>query len=168
VLRNPNYFQSQNLEALSDWTPTARVLTPAEINWKSVAYGRQILRVRQRPGPDNMMGRVKFVFPNNLGIYLHDSPLRQYFAQPERADSAGCVRLGDAQRLARWLIPEKVRELNEPGAPETRVDLAAPIPVYIVYFTVAPEGGGLVIRPDIYRRDNALMARLARSDGPTG
>jgi len=165
ALRDPNYLQSHDMEALSDWTAQARVLNPSEINWRAVAYGRQILRVRQRPGPNNMMGQVKFVFPNGLGVYLHDSPLRQYFAQDQRADSAGCVRLADAPRLARWLIPQKVGELNEPGAPETRLDLAAPVPVYLVYFTVAPEGGGLAIRPDIYRRDSALIARLDRRDG---
>jgi murein L,D-transpeptidase YcbB/YkuD len=130
-----------------------------------VASGRQILRVRQRPGPNNMMGQVKFIFPNGLGVYLHDSPLRQYFAQTQRTESAGCVRLADAPRLARWLIPEKVGEIGQPGAPETRLDLVEPIPVFIVYFTVAPEAGDLAIRPDIYRRDGALTARVAAREG---
>jgi murein L,D-transpeptidase YcbB/YkuD len=111
-----------------------------------------------------MMGQVKFVFPNNLGVYLHDSPLRQYFAQSRRAESAGCVRLSDAPRLARWLIPEQLGELTRPGEPETRIDLAEPIPVYIVYLTAAPDERGLSVRPDIYKRDAKLIARLAERD----
>ena len=164
VLRDRNYLQSHNMEALSDWTPQARVLTPSEINWRAVVSGRTILRVRQLPGPDNMMGQVKFVFPNNLGVYLHDTPLRQYFAQSRRTESAGCVRLADAPRLARWLVPDQVAELTRPGAPETRLELAKPIPVYIVYFTAAPDPGGLSVRPDVYKRDAALIARLAARD----
>jgi murein L,D-transpeptidase YcbB/YkuD len=164
ALRDPMYLQHHKMEALSDWTPQARVLQPTEINWRAVISGRQILRVRQLPGSDNMMGQVKFVFPNNLGVYLHDSPLRQYFTQTRRAESAGCVRLSDAPRLARWLIPEHLDELTRPGAPETRLELAQPIPVYIVYLTAAPDDRGLSVRPDIYKRDAALIARLAQRD----
>lgn len=165
ALHDPTYLQTHRMEALSDWTPQARVLAPGEVNWRAVISGRQILRVRQLPGPGNMMGQVKFVFPNNLGVYLHDSPLRQYFTQARRADSAGCVRLADAPRLARWLIPKEVGELTEPGAPETRIELAEPIPVYIVYFTAAPDAGGVTLRPDIYKRDSALIARLTDRAG---
>lgn len=163
--RNPNYLESKNMEALSDWTPEARVLLPSEIDWRAVAAGRQVLRVRQRPGPNNMMGEVKFVFPNSFGVYLHDTPLRQYFAKDQRAESSGCVRLADAPRLARWLIPDKLDELAAPGLPETRLDLAQPVPVYIVYLTVAPGADGLLFRTDIYRRDQALMARLGERHG---
>lgn len=164
ALRDPNYLQTHNMEALSDWTSQARVLAPKEINWRAVIDGRTVLRVRQLPGPENMMGQVKFIFPNNLGVYLHDSPLRRYFAQSRRTESAGCVRLADAPRLARWLIPDRLDELARPGEPETRLDLAQPIPVYIVYFTAAPEKGGIAVRPDIYNRDAALIARLTARD----
>lgn len=173
VLRNgPAWLDSQNMEALSDWTPDARVLSPGEVDWRAVAAGKTVLRVRQRPGPRNMMGEVKFIFPNSLGVYLHDSPLRQYFAANRRTESAGCVRLSDAPRLARWLLAGRAGELDQPGPPETRLDLEAPVPVYIVYFTAAPPGlggdgslagdAGLAFRPDIYRRDPPLAARLAK------
>ncbi|MFC3067923.1 L,D-transpeptidase scaffold domain-containing protein [Phenylobacterium soli] len=163
VLRlGPAWLEAQDMEILSDWTPNARLLTPQEVDWRAVAGGRTVLRVRQRPGPHNMMGQVKFIFPNSVGVYLHDSPLRQYFAQSRRTESAGCVRLSDAPRLARWLLSERAGELSQPGAPETRIDLAAPVPVYIVYFTALPNGDDLDRRPDIYRRDPPLEARLAR------
>jgi murein L,D-transpeptidase YcbB/YkuD len=157
------YLASQNMEALSDWTDTARILEPKEIDWPAVAEGRQLLRVRQRPGTANMMGQVKFIFPNRFGVYLHDSPLRQAFQQSRRTESAGCVRLSDAPRLARWLLADQAQALNEAGAPETRLNLAAPIPVYIVYFTAAPGADGPMLRPDIYNRDPPLEAALARA-----
>lgn len=162
VLRyGPAYLDSQDMEALSDWTAQARALAPEEIDWAAVAAGRQVLRLRQRPGVRNMMGQVKFIFPNSLGVYLHDSPLRQFFSETRRTESAGCVRLSDAPRLARWLLKDQADALGQPGEPETRVDLDRPIPVYIVYFTAAPSGTGLAFRPDIYHRDAALEARLA-------
>lgn len=157
-----SYFRGRRLEALSDWTDAAKPVDPAKVNWRAVAAGREELRVRQLPGPDNMMGRVKFMFPNELGVYLHDSPLRALFAGEERLGSAGCVRLEDAQRLARWLLGnEVVAAGDQPGPPESRADLAEPTPVYILYLTAAPTTEGLSLRKDIYRRDPGLIAQLA-------
>jgi murein L,D-transpeptidase YcbB/YkuD len=70
------------------------------------------------------------------------------------------VRLSDAPRLARWLLADQAAQLTQPGAPETRVDLDRPIPVYIVYFTAAPQAGGLSVRADIYHRDRPLIAQI--------
>lgn len=159
--RGLDYFNATRLEALSDWTDQPARLDPAKVDWRAVADGRTLLRVRQLPGPDNMMGRVKFMFPNELGVYLHDSPLRALFTGDERLGSSGCVRLEDAPRLARWLLDDQVvARGEEPGPPETRVDLPEPVPVYIAYFTAAPASGGVVVRKDIYRRDAALIAQL--------
>jgi murein L,D-transpeptidase YcbB/YkuD len=155
------WLASQDMEALSGWSEDARVLSPDAVDWAAVAAGRQVLRVRQRPGPHNMMGRVKFMFPNRLGVYLHDTPLRQYFAEETRTESSGCVRLADAPRLARWLMGPQAGLVGEPGGPETRVDLARPVPVYILYFTAAPTAEGLSFRRDIYHRDAPLEASLA-------
>ena len=162
VLRQgPGYLESQDMEALSDWTDQAAPLAPEAIDWAAVAAGRQVLRVRQRPGPHNMMGEVKFVFPNTLGVYLHDSPLRRFFSETRRTESAGCVRLSDAPRLARWLLAGQAAQLTQPGEPETRIDLDRPMPVYVVYFTALPQAGGLSVRPDIYHRDRPLIAQIA-------
>jgi murein L,D-transpeptidase YcbB/YkuD len=157
-----SYFHGQHLQALSDWTPQAVELDPASVDWTAVAAGSQQLRVRQLPGADNMMGQVKFMFPNELGVYLHDSPLRGLFTGEERLGSAGCVRLEDAPRLARWLLGDAVTSAGQaPGAPETRADLPQPTPVYLVYLTAAPTAAGLSLRRDIYRRDPGLIAQLA-------
>ena len=159
------YFRGEHLEALSDWTDGARVLDPTKVNWRAVALGRKELRVRQRPGPDNMMGRVKFIFPNELGVYLHDSPLRPLFAPDERLFSSGCIRLEDAPRLARWLLGEAALAAGQgPGPPETRTDLPEPTPVYILYLTAAPSAAGVALRKDVYGRDAALLAELGPAE----
>jgi murein L,D-transpeptidase YcbB/YkuD len=160
------YFHKERLEALSDWGADAAPLDPAKVDWPAVASGRTVLRVRQLPGPANMMGQMKFIFPNELGVYLHDSPLRALFVGDERLGSAGCVRLEDAARLGRWLLGDAVVAKGlQPGPPETRVDLPEPTPVYITYFTVAPTEGGVSVRRDIYGRDAALIADLAPAAG---
>ena len=97
VLKNGlGWFSSRNYEVLSGWTNDATVLDPARVDWQAVADGRVEARVRQRPGRGNSMGAMKFEFPNDRGIYLHDTPDRQLFAEAERTFSSGCVRLEDA------------------------------------------------------------------------
>jgi murein L,D-transpeptidase YcbB/YkuD len=163
------YFHAQRLQALSSWNDAqAKPMNPARVNWRAVASGKVTLRVRQLPGPDNMMGQVKFMFPNPKGVYLHDSPLRRFFAGDQRLASAGCVRLEDASRLGRWLLGEAaVQQGEQPGPPETKAYLSKPVPVYLTYLTAAPTGQGLSVRKDIYNRDPALIAQLERSaNGP--
>jgi len=159
------YFHGQRLQALSSWDDAkAKPLNPARINWRAVAAGKMTLRVRQLPGPDNMMGQIKLMFPNPKGVYLHDSPLRSFFAGQERLASAGCVRLEDALRLGRWLLGDSaVQQGVQPGPPETKTYLAAPVPVYLAYMTAVPTGQGLSVRRDIYNRDAALIAQLDRA-----
>jgi murein L,D-transpeptidase YcbB/YkuD len=164
LAEGPAYLARERLELVSDWTPEAHVVAPEEVNWAEVAAGVEPLRVRQLPGRDNMMGNVKFMLPNRLGIYLHDTPNKAPFARSDRRLSSGCVRLEDAEALSRWLRGAKGEPPIE-GA-ESRVDLPQPVPVYITYLTVVPApGGGIALQRDVYGRDEALMARLATSDG---
>jgi murein L,D-transpeptidase YcbB/YkuD len=129
------------------------------VDWKAVVAGERPLRVRQLPGADNMMGQIKFMMPNDLGIYLHDTPNKAPFSGPERALSAGCVRLLDAERLSRLLLGRTPAELAT-GEPEQRVDLARPVPVYITYLTVSPRPEGVLVSRDVYGRDPTLLASL--------
>jgi murein L,D-transpeptidase YcbB/YkuD len=156
VLRSGiDQLRSRNLEILSDWSDSAAIVDPAAINWQAVARGERTLRVRQRPGPGNMMGQIKFMLPNNLGIYLHDTPARQDFASQRRAQSAGCVRLEDAARLATWVF-DGANPIARTGV-DRITDLPTPVPVYINYFTVLPTPAGLTHNPDIYRRDRPMV-----------
>jgi L,D-transpeptidase YcbB len=163
--QGPSYLEGRQMEALSDWSKQARVLDPGEVDWAAVAAGKAYVRVRQRPGGQNLMGQVKLMLPNELGIYLHDTPDKTVFSRTRRTVSAGCVRLADAMRLTEALLgPERARPT--PGVFDQRVNLAKPTPVYITYFTLAPENGRLTRRPDPYKRDRALIAALSDGQGP--
>ena len=128
------------------------------IGRRSRTAGSQI-RVRQLPGPDNAMGKVKFEFPNPQGIYLHDTNDPKLFDEAARLFSGGCVRLEAAQRLAKWLYGKPL--VAKSNKPEQKIPLATPVPVYITYLTVGAENGRLAYRQDVYNRDPARLAELA-------
>lgn len=150
----PKFLKTKGYEVLSDWTDHARPIDPNSVDWRAVASGAKELPVRQKPGKANAMGRVKFMFPNTLGIYLHDTPEKALFAKADRRFSSGCVRVEDAARLAKWLFGKQLA--IKPGGTEQRVDLPQPVPVYITYFTAAPEGQTIAFRSDVYSRDGAI------------
>lgn len=150
----PETLHRKRMEVLSDWSNQAAVVAPETIDWNAVAAGDRGLRVRQRPGPTNMLGRVKYMLPNDLGIYLHDTPDRSLFLAEQRTFSAGCIRLEDADRLAMWLYGRDLTQLY-PGTDERAVPLARPVPVYILYLTTwVREGDRLVTGSDPYGLDS--------------
>lgn len=165
--RGPGYLRDHHFEVLSDWSPSAAVLNSDSVDWSAVADGRRPLRVRQRPGQDNMMGHVKFMLPNPLGIYLHDTSERGLFRDAERTDSSGCVRVQHPGKLADWLFQRPVK-FKTSGAPDQRIDLPAPVPVYILYLTAAPGPDGLVFPSDIYARDPTVQGELGSMPGRGG
>ncbi|HEX6374654.1 MAG TPA: L,D-transpeptidase family protein [Allosphingosinicella sp.] len=160
VLRSgPGFLERERLELLSDWSDRPRVISAAQVDWRAVASGRTSLRMRQRPGGSNVMGAMKFMLPNRLGIYLHDFPDKSLFARDDRRLSSGCVRLADAPRLARFLFGGAAPRPDGP-APEQRVDLPQPVPVYITYLTALPDPvRGVVLQRDVYARDNRRTSR---------
>jgi len=146
------YLSAGGYQVLSDWTDSARVIDPQQVDWRAVAEGSEEARVRQLPGGSNFMGTVKFMFPNAQGIYLHDTPDKQLMLKDARQFSSGCVRLEDAPRLGRWLLRKPLPRGTR--APEQRIDLPVPVPVYITYLTALPEKGGrIAFRDDVYDRD---------------
>ena len=147
------------MDAWSDYTADGRKLDPSAIDWAAVQAGTVTVGLRQRPGAENSMGAVKFMLPNELGIYLHDTPNKTLFSKPERTLSAGCVRVEDYRRLAHWLYQRS--DVGAKGdAPDQRVDLERPVPVYISYLTAMPEAGGVTVAKDVYGRDGALLEPL--------
>ena len=150
------HLTAQRLQILDGWNDDAKVLDPRKVNWRAVAAGTQTIRARQLPGAANFMGRVKFMFPNPQGIYLHDTPEREYLAQAARQHSSGCVRLEDAGRLGRWLMGKPLpRGLKDP---EQRLELPEVVPVYLTYLTAMPENGQIAFRSDVYGRDGVQLA----------
>lgn len=154
VLRGgESYLRTRGFEALSDWTDSARVLGYKEVDWKAVAAGETQLRLRQLPGPGNGMGKIKIMFDNSFGVYLHDTPSVALFKKSDRTLSAGCVRLEKPWLLAEWLFG--YRPQLSGSAAEQVVPLAQSVPVYLVYFTAVPSGNGFDFRDDIYGLDGA-------------
>jgi murein L,D-transpeptidase YcbB/YkuD len=150
------YFKNRGYELLSDWSDHARVIDPMSINWHAVAAGRVQARLRQKPGPANSMGKMKFMFPNAQGIWLHDTPEKEKIEDAARLQSNGCVRLEDARRLARWLF--NGRPPSPKGArPEQKVNLPAPVPLYITYLTAVPSGTSIVYFDDFYGKDRQAL-----------
>lgn len=144
-------LKSMGFEALSDWSASPGRLDAGAVNWPAVASGAQEIRIRQLPGGNNSMGRVKFMFPNDQGIYLHDTPERDLFAKEHRHLSNGCIRLEDAATLGKWLLGASIRAPSK--TPEQAVPLRVPVPVYLTYFTATDTGKGTRFRQDVYGRD---------------
>ncbi|HET7606078.1 MAG TPA: L,D-transpeptidase family protein [Sphingomicrobium sp.] len=154
------YFKKRGYEVLSDWSDHAHVIDPMSIDWRAVAAGRVEVRMRQKPGPANSMGRMKFMFPNKQGIWLHDTPEKEKIEEAARLQSNGCVRLEDAPRFARWLFNGHAPKAQ--GArPEQKVNLPEPVPIYITYLTAVPSGTSIVYFDDFYGKDRAEARRLA-------
>ncbi|OJY70120.1 MAG: L,D-transpeptidase [Sphingobium sp. 66-54] len=146
-------LKSLRMEALSDWSENARLLDPRAIDWTAVASGAQEIRLRELPGSANSMGRVKFIFPNDEGIYLHDTPDRALLKKSDRHFSNGCIRLEDAAGLGRWLLGKPIPAAAPSKAPEQAVPLRAGVPIYLTYLTATATEKGVAFRPDIYGRD---------------
>jgi len=150
------YLKRQGYEVLSNWGENAKVIDPMSIDWKAVVAGQVHVRMRQKPGPANSMGKMKFMFPNKQGIWLHDTPEKDVLDEADRLDSNGCVRLADAQRLARWLFGKTLK--TQGTRPEQKVALNDKVPVYITYLTAVPSGSSIVYFDDVYGRDSRRVA----------
>lgn len=142
IARNPNYLASKNMER--------------------VGAG-----IRQKPGPGNALGKVKFIFPNNFNMYFHDTPAKSLFSQDKRAFSHGCIRLSEPQKMAEWLLRDDpqwpkdkiVKAMNQTF--ETPVRLKQPIPVFIIYYTAWVDNDGILnFRDDVYDHDKELLRKM--------
>jgi murein L,D-transpeptidase YcbB/YkuD len=141
------------------------IVAPTSIDWASRPFPYQ---VRQRAGPLNALGRVKFEMPNPFGVYLHDTPNHALFEREARALSHGCVRVDDALDLAAAILapvlPAPALQQEVDTGHTRSLPLAAPLPVYAFYITASSADGAVVYAEDIYRRDAALITAL---DAPT-
>ncbi len=142
IARNPNYLDNKNMER--------------------VGAG-----IRQKPGPGNALGKVKFIFPNSFNMYFHDTPSKSLFGQDKRAFSHGCIRLKEPQKMAEWLLrndpqwpTEKiVSAMNQ--TTEKGVKLKEAVPVFIIYYTAwVDDTGQLNFRDDVYKHDSELIAKM--------
>ena len=167
MIRDPNYLANKDFELIDSHqnVVTAGAVSTEVIN--DLRAGR--LSIRQKPGPKNSLGLVKFVFPNSYNVYMHDTPASEFFAKSRRDFSHGCIRLEHPAELAAWVLRnnnpgwnmERIRLAMSGDTPQ-QVKLAHPIPVFIVYGTAIVTEDGLVhFYDDIYGHDTALEKALA-------
>jgi murein L,D-transpeptidase YcbB/YkuD len=154
------YFTKRGYDLVDQFGPDAHVLDPMSVDWHAVAAGRLQVKLRQRPGPANSMGKMKFMFPNSEGIWLHDTPEKEKIEDAGRLESNGCVRLEDAARFARWLFDGRPPR-TQGAKPEQKVDLPQMVPLYITYLTAVPSGTSIVYFDDFYGKDRADGRRFA-------
>jgi murein L,D-transpeptidase YcbB/YkuD len=140
------------------------------VDWANATPRNFKYMLRQPAGPNNALGRVKFMFPNSHSVYLHDTPSRNLFDKDERAFSSGCIRIEDPLRLAELLLqgqsPWNRAAIDRAIASEKtqNVTLAKPIPVLLSYWTAwVDRSGTLQFRNDIYGRDAKVAAALERA-----
>ena len=160
ALRNPGYLARNRMELIRDGKVVPA--TPENIT----AIGTSV-RVRQKPGPGNALGRVKFMLPNDHAVYLHDTPSGDLFEKDRRDFSHGCIRVADPAALASFLLrhdttwtKQRIEAAMGKGT-STTVRLAKAVPVFIVYGTaMATERGGVLFYDDIYRLDRGLEKLL--------
>jgi murein L,D-transpeptidase YcbB/YkuD len=168
VVRDPDYLRRHDMRIVDG---TGRAVDPAAIDWaryRSQPRGFPYPLV-QAPGPDNPLGRIKFMFPNEHSVYLHDTPSRALFDRTVRAFSSGCIRIENPQELALLLIDDaerydgrQLREAIDSGRTRT-IPVRRTVPVLLLYFTVtAAPDGQVQFRPDLYDRDAPIVAALAR------
>lgn len=162
VTANPGYLASKDMEVV---TAGGTVVDPSTVDWSAAGTSSFKYTVRRKPGPQNDLGNVKFIFPNSMNIYLHDTPGDELFNQSKRDFSHGCVRVERPIDLAVYLLrnvegwdKSKIEEQIKTGK-EKYVALKEKLPVYLVYFTASADANGQVrFFEDIYQHDKTLKA----------
>ncbi|MDO7845982.1 L,D-transpeptidase family protein [Hymenobacter sp. M29] len=152
-----------NMEVVKGSGRKAKVIDPTTVDWANVTQNTFKYTLRRRPGPDNDLGDVKFIFPNSNDIYLHDTPHDALFSQSARSFSHGCVRVKEPVKLATYLLRDKAgwdqSTILDTIAThrEKYISLKEKLPVYLVYFTAwADAAGHPHFRDDIYGHDKTL------------
>jgi L,D-transpeptidase YcbB len=161
---DPGAIAAQGFEAVQG----DRVFSLLTIDWNQYGPGHFPFQLRQKPGANNALGRVKLIFPNPHNVYLHDSPAHSLFSRSERAFSHGCIRLARPLELAQEVLTASgVAGWNTArvddviaSAKTTVVNLREPMPVHITYLTAWVDGNVVNFRSDIYGHDRKLLAAL--------
>jgi murein L,D-transpeptidase YcbB/YkuD len=164
--KDPGYLAAKHMEVMDG---SGNLLNPATIDWSQYSRGNFPFIIRQKAGPWNALGEVKFMFPNKYSVYLHDTPSRGLFERQDRAFSHGCIRTEDKWGLLMSLMDdpevwnmEKINEILESGE-TTTIDLPKPINIYLIYLTaVADKENNLYFFKDVYKRDDAVARELKK------
>ncbi|HEX3553735.1 MAG TPA: L,D-transpeptidase family protein [Thermoanaerobaculia bacterium] len=168
LARNPGYLRSHDMEVVKRSGGKEEVVDASEVDLSRLGHGSPY-HLRERSGEENPLGKIKFMFPNEFDVYLHDTPSHHLFAKTERDFSHGCIRLEKPLDLAAYLLkddpkwtPEAIQEAIDSGEHRT-VSVPRPLPVHILYWTAWADADGTVeFRKDIYGHDAELEQALAQ------
>lgn len=173
VKKNVSYLSSKNIKIFQGWGEETKEIDPDTVDWSKVTADNFVYRFRQDPGPDNALGDVKFMFPNQFNIYLHDTPSKELFQKAERGFSSGCIRIQKPVELAEYVLKgdgnwtkDKIIAAIDKRVEQT-VRLPEAIPVHILYWTAWVSADGQIhFRNDLYGRDKLLLKAL--KEAPPG
>jgi len=167
IKKDPAYLLKQHMRVFQGWNAEAREIDPASVDWARVNEKNFPYRLRQDPGPDNALGKVKFMFPNRFNVYLHDTSSPELFEKTSRTFSSGCIRIQKPIELAEYLLKDDPRwnrqAIQDEIAKNTEktVILKMPVDIHLLYWTVFVDNEGILnFRKDIYGRDARLMKAL--------
>ena len=161
---NPDYFFLNDFNIFLRESGFEVEVDPYFVNWDEISASDFPFRLQQRPGENNALGRIKFMFPNPWSIYLHDTPDKALFDQAQRNFSSGCIRVEEPLALAEFSLNrnnarDSVLSKIESGR-NLGEKLETHLPVYAVYFTVWPYDGEVFFSSDPYKRDHRMIKRL--------
>lgn len=164
--KDPRAFKRRGLRLLEGSEGDGREVDPTTVDWHALDKGLFPYHLRQDPGPDNALGRLKFQLTNEFRIYLHDTPTRGLFGQSDRDLSHGCIRVERPLELAGLLLGESSQGLLREGLDQTKerhLSVKPPVPIHILYLTAwVDEAGALRFSPDVYEFDGPQRAALDR------
>ncbi len=171
IRKDPAYLKKERMKVIKETgRKQIEIVDPGEVNWSEMSEGNFPYRLRQEPGPRNPLGRIKFMFPNKYGVYLHDTSEPALFERTRREFSHGCIRIEKPLDLAEYVLrgdPNWPRESIQAAmaSKKTRVvTLPEPIDVHILYWTAwVDEDGTVQFRDDIYERDEDLLRALEKA-----
>ena len=169
ILKEPNYLSTRGYEVRTTYNTRAKPINTTKINWARVLRNGRTKHYKfmQPPSKKNALGKIKFKFPNQFSVYLHDTPNKKLFKKGRRAFSHGCIRLSDPKALLATFAPhERVVNYNRAtrilrGKTKTQLNLAHKVPVHIVYLTAWINSDGLLhYRNDIYNYDKKQIRSI--------
>lgn len=170
IRQNPDYLSNLGFSLYRGWGPDRIPVDPDTVDWWALSENYFPFQLIQEPGPSNALGQVKFMFPNEFDVYLHDTPARHLFASSQRSFSSGCIRVENSLELARLLLESQNgwsgNRLNRvlDSRELTKVYLENPVPVHLEYWTAwVDDAGTLNLRDDIYERNGPVTAALETS-----
>ena len=165
--KDPGYLQKKNMNVIDS---KGNIIDKNKINWSEMTIKNFPYMIRQEPGPNNALGRVKMMFPNKHLVYLHDTPSKALFERTDRAFSSGCIRVERPFELVELLLNDK-NKWNQSSFDQVldrgklqNVKLSKTVPVFVLYFTtITDENGQLTFYKDVYGRDEKIIKGLTQA-----